>query len=775
LALAEVLPVLRQVAAALDYAHSKKVVHRDVKPGNVMIDGEGEVKVLDFGLAAQIRTSLSRASQAYRGTSGTGPYMSPEQWEGQPQDGKADQYALGVVAYEMLAGRLPFENTELPALKNAVLHGELRDIPGLDKRSMAALRRAMAKNPAERWWSCGAFVEALEGKRPRDKRKTAKIAGWLAAVAVAVAAGAGIWGWQVAAKKAEAARLAEEERVAREAKEAWLAEEARRAEAERIAAEEEAARVEAERKRAEEEERIRQERAALEAEVHRLAAEARSKTAAAEGEGYDRGQGFGARLDEAKSKLQQGEAAVGEGDFERAKTALEGSLAAAGWLEENAPLRDQARRILAAAAAAKKKADAMEGARLAEASYRRGNERGAAGAKAFREASFRAAEAAGKEAGAAYAAAFREARAEKINRGLVAAREALEREEWDAAESAAEGVLALEPGNAEAARLKEESENLREPTIELSATLDGRPVAATVEEGPEAGKTTPLTVELASGGTYAFALAYEAGGKTYSGRATVEAKERGRTAATVALAERAAGETKTIILPGGETMEMAWCPPGTFLMGSPVDEKGRDKREEMQHRVTLTKGFWIAKTEVTLGQWASVLGGKANPKERNMPMVMKTWDQFVEFCQKAGHGLQLPTEAQWEYACRAGTTGPYAGTGKLDDMGWHLAFRLGPAEHTHPVAQKQPNAWGLYDMHGNVWEWCADWYQENLGADPVTDPTGPATGKFRVCRGGSWYEPAKNCRSASRGYNQNPSWMGDFSPVLGIRPISFHP
>ena len=149
--LAEAVAILRQVASALDYAHGEKVVHRDVKPGNVMIDGKGRVKVLDFGLAAQIRTSLSRASQAYRGTSGTGPYMAPEQWRAQPQDAKTDQYALGVMAYEMLAGRLPFENPELAVLKDAVLNGEPPEIAGVPPRAMAAIRRAMAKRAEKRF------------------------------------------------------------------------------------------------------------------------------------------------------------------------------------------------------------------------------------------------------------------------------------------------------------------------------------------------------------------------------------------------------------------------------------------------------------------------------------------------------------------------------------------------------------------------------------------------------------------------------------------------
>ena len=192
----EAVAVLRQVASALDYAHGQKVIHRDVKPGNVMIDREGHAKVLDFGLAAQIRTSLSRTSRMVRGTSGTGPYMSPEQWEAQPQDARADQYALGVMAYEMLAGHLPFENPEISVLREAVLKGAPRDIPGLAPKTMAAIRRAMSKNPGERFPSCGAFVDALEGKKGAGNSSVAKglLLGAAALAAVAVVA-AGIWKW----------------------------------------------------------------------------------------------------------------------------------------------------------------------------------------------------------------------------------------------------------------------------------------------------------------------------------------------------------------------------------------------------------------------------------------------------------------------------------------------------------------------------------------------------------------------------------------------------
>ena len=170
--LEEAIPVLRQVAAALDYAHSEKVVHRDVKPGNIMVDAKGRVKVLDFGLAAQIRTSMSRVSRDVGRTSGTRPYMAPEQWEGQPQDARTDQYALGVTAYEVLAGRLPFEGDDTEVLRSAVFNGRVQDIEGVPAAPMAAIRRSLEKKPKNRFATCGSFVAALAGEQTARPQAT---------------------------------------------------------------------------------------------------------------------------------------------------------------------------------------------------------------------------------------------------------------------------------------------------------------------------------------------------------------------------------------------------------------------------------------------------------------------------------------------------------------------------------------------------------------------------------------------------------------------------
>jgi formylglycine-generating enzyme required for sulfatase activity len=206
-------------------------------------------------------------------------------------------------------------------------------------------------------------------------------------------------------------------------------------------------------------------------------------------------------------------------------------------------------------------------------------------------------------------------------------------------------------------------------------------------------------------------------------------------------------------------LEMVYIHPGGFTMGSPDSEKGRYKNESPQTQVTLTKGYWLGKTAVTQGQWEALMAGNpSNVKGADHPVERVSWDDAMEFCLRLtereraagrladGYVYTLPTEAQWEYACRAGTTGPYSGADNLDNLGW---YSLNSGGTSHPVGQKQPNAWGLYDMHGNVGQWCRDWFGDYPGGS-VTDPAGPAMGSFRVDRGGSCSLPARFCRSAFR-------------------------
>ncbi len=229
-----------------------------------------------------------------------------------------------------------------------------------------------------------------------------------------------------------------------------------------------------------------------------------------------------------------------------------------------------------------------------------------------------------------------------------------------------------------------------------------------------------------------------------------------------------AGERKTIRI-GSQEVALRWCPSGTFTMGSPASEEGRHI-SEMQYRVTLTKGFWMGETQVTQGLWKEVMGSNPslNKSGDDYPVENVSWNDCQEFLRKlnartpqSGLTWALPTEAQWEYACRAGSTGAYAGNGRLDDMGWYIA---NSGNTTHPVARKKPNAWGLYDMHGNVWEWCQN---DPFGA--VTDPTGAVSGSDRVLRGGGYWGKPQFCRSAYRNWDS----PGDRYWSHGFRLLAF--
>ncbi len=228
------------------------------------------------------------------------------------------------------------------------------------------------------------------------------------------------------------------------------------------------------------------------------------------------------------------------------------------------------------------------------------------------------------------------------------------------------------------------------------------------------------------------------------------------------------GDAREFRISSGSDISFRWCPPGFFTMGSPASENDRSSDRD-QVPVTLSTGFWLAETEVTQAQWEAVMGGNPSHfKGDHLPVETVSWDDAREFIQKinasgmipAGWKLALPTEAQWEYACRAGETGPYSG-GTLDEVAWYDGNSGGT---THPVGNKKANAWGLHDMHGNVWEWCADWYEDELPGG--TDPAGAASGVNRVLRGGSWYRNAANCRAALRnGYTPDIRFS-----TLGFRP-----
>jgi uncharacterized protein (TIGR02996 family) len=218
---------------------------------------------------------------------------------------------------------------------------------------------------------------------------------------------------------------------------------------------------------------------------------------------------------------------------------------------------------------------------------------------------------------------------------------------------------------------------------------------------------------------------------------------------------------RSVDLDSDMQMEFAWLPPGSFLMGSPRGEEGRGV-DETQHRVTLSRGFWLGVSPVTQAQWVAMMG--SNPsgcQGEGHPVEMVSWDDCQEFCHQLssrdGQRYQLPSEAQWEYACRAGTTTPFhvGATLSTELANYDGTYTYGKGERgidrsqTTAVGGFPPNAWGLYDMHGNVWEWCRDWHGP-YGSDYIEDPEGSNTGETRVLRGGSWRDDPGHCRAACR-------------------------
>ncbi len=256
---------------------------------------------------------------------------------------------------------------------------------------------------------------------------------------------------------------------------------------------------------------------------------------------------------------------------------------------------------------------------------------------------------------------------------------------------------------------------------------------------------------------------------------------------------------------------MVWISPGTFTMGSPETEPARDEYESPQTQVTITRGFYMGKYEVTQAEYLSVMG--KNPSaftgDLNRPVESVTWDDAVKYCaaltkreRQAGRlgderAYRLPTEAEWEYTCRAGTTSPFSTTLNGGEVMWsRMANFNGYYEYppcpdypvrgdnpmycfnatlghfykrTTPVGKFRPNYWGLYDMHGNVWEWCQDWIAIYPGGE-ATDPHGSPVGGAHVIRGGSWKEIAASTRSAKRGVF-SPEGTDAPSSSIGFRVV----
>ncbi|MGN1242561.1 MAG: formylglycine-generating enzyme family protein [Alloprevotella sp.] len=204
----------------------------------------------------------------------------------------------------------------------------------------------------------------------------------------------------------------------------------------------------------------------------------------------------------------------------------------------------------------------------------------------------------------------------------------------------------------------------------------------------------------------------------------------------------------------GVSFKMIAVKGGTFTMGATSEQTGAFSNESPTHSVTLSD-YYIGETEVTQELWTAVMGSNPSNFTGNMqrPVEKVSWNDCQTFISKlnelTGETFRLPTEAQWEYAARGGNQAQgrlYSGSNTIDDVAWYTS---NSSSTTHPVKTKAPNELGIYDMSGNVWEWCSDWYGSSSSA-AQTDPTGPSTGSHRVLRGGSWSDNATHCRVAYR-------------------------
>ncbi len=238
--------------------------------------------------------------------------------------------------------------------------------------------------------------------------------------------------------------------------------------------------------------------------------------------------------------------------------------------------------------------------------------------------------------------------------------------------------------------------------------------------------------------------------------------------------QRSAGDTQIFMLPGDVPLEMVWIPPGSFMMGSPEDEQDRSDNEGPQHEVTFTSGFWMSKYEITQAQWLVIMGN--NParfnKGENRPVEIVSWDDirgsggYLEQLNAThpGYNFRLPSEAEWEYAYRAGTTtrfywGDDPDYTELEDYAW---FFNNSSHSTHDVGLKLPNAWGLHDMAGNVKEWCEDDWHDNYHGAPIDGSAWVDSPRdtWRLLRGGGADYDRDYCRAAGR--SENPVSHGNF-------------
>ncbi|MCR4574131.1 MAG: SUMF1/EgtB/PvdO family nonheme iron enzyme [Lentisphaeria bacterium] len=856
LTLETALPVLRQIAEALDYAHKQDVIHRDVKPDNVKILADGSVKVLDFGLAAQIRTSQAHVSKDAVAHAGTNLYKSPEQWQGRSRQGAAaDQYSLAVTAYELLSGYVPFEDDDMKLLKDAVLNDKPETIEGLPKYANVALMAGLAKDASGRYASCMDFVRALGGEKvsPKGcgadgKKKDKRM--WLGIAAAVVVLAVGLV--YVALDRQSANPPLEQPKVEI---------------------------VEAIDDRPKQEEVKPDDKVELPktkelepasyinvpGDYYGRANQIVSFFEKSYDKGWNSGQTFGVHKDNFEKEYNVWKGMhdrmgyqASQDQYDETNRHLTAAEKERDWLVASKPLREEAASEKGKAETAKQKAEGENPAKYVPNEWRDANAKLQDADKQFEEGKFEEAKKGFTAANAAFQnvqtnakkqhaaivegdfeTALKLGELEKaqrevdklrqlgsdiagecqarlndekekkvVNDLLKVAREAEDKREWQTAFDKASELLKKKPDHHEAQEIKRRAEGNLHPVVSFKAMAGDREVNASfhVDGGSRTYWTRDARFDWMKGQTYNLVFEYEAGGEKWESSGSVMPNRNGPISYTVALKKKPTFNG-TVTLPGGVELKMVKVEKGSFQMGS----NDGDGDEKPVHKVTLTQDFWLGETELTQSQYEAVMGKNPSSfkKGGNYPVECVSWYDAMAFCRKltelersagripSGYEYSLPTEAQWEYAARGGNKSKgyeYSGGDNLGEVGWYyensgrerLDDNNWKAENldkldkngcsTHPVRQKNPNELGLYDMSGNVWEWCRDsceWKDRvvtDTYRDGVVDPW-CRSGSDRVSRGGAWGSNARLCRSANRCSDDPSGSYCDYGFRLALAPV----
>ena len=752
------LSIVRQIASALDYAHSRKVLHRDIKPGNIMVSPAGRVYILDFGLAAQISTSLSRTSHMVVSQSGTPAYKSPEQWRGKPQGAAADQYALAVVAYRLLSGKLPFDGDNVLILCRAVLEERPPVIKHLSSHANKALAKALAKDPHDRFPNCVAFADALEGK----------------------SATGGFWRMLGVALLSAGTMLA--------AGAVWL--------------------------HFEKMEQANKYQSPSTNEVTVV------------GKPQDPSTNKVTVVDKPQSPSTSKVTVV-----DKPQSPPTNKVTVVD--KPQSPPTNEVTVVDKPQPPSTNKVTVVD--KPQDPSTNKVTVVGKPQSPLpppidvdFIKITNRLAVAI-KERGKVYSSAeeFRNS-----PRGFAAKLKDID-EVWDAKTIPGSKLSKQEAENVfgavsnEVGKLKDavawmsQNKGKRDVAVKKEADLEGligdtktkdADLLGRAERNAEwAGvlKKVGDAKKLIDDGSFDEAgLMFDEAKKDIKRILNAVEAERKREFLKRLEQEgfvldeerntRPPGTPSVIKLPNGETIDMVWCPPGWFMMGSPLTEQAR-KPDEKRHPVRLTKGFWIGRYEITKGQWDAVMGGESAlfGIGKRQPKDSVNWDDCQNFIRRlktvAGINARLPTEAEWEYACRAGTTTPFSFGRQLNgtQAACNRAAPYGTSEKG-PINLKwgvsdvgsfsaYANAWGINDMHGNVFEWCEDFFDVypdpgDIAEDPKVEAAArldAQTGRTvtlttKVVRGGGWnYDPSQ-CRSACR-HQCGAGLRGSIVEMTGFR------